>query len=426
MIAYYFPPCGGVASVRSREFAKRLSDFNWSPCVLCASENAYDGFPIDVNTLNDIRSHMFIYRFPAKSPSSRFKFFYKLRMHCLIPHLCCPDAEVFNMISAFRSSVKIINKERVQAIYTTSGPRSAHIIGLFLSILYRIPWIADFRDPWIRHNDAHLKYPSVLYKMINEFLEWLVIKHATALIANTPGLSKMWITRYGDLVAKKTVVIPNGYSNDEFDKLSKQNGDYVNNDVISITVVGTVYGTYGKKQLNNEEPEFPESYFKTISMLKNRIPDLWNKLRFIFVGEFPEHNKQVIADFNIGDAVQVIGRVPRKEALEYMTSASINVLLAPANYPPYVVVARTYEVLRAGRPILAIASEGDITSLMREAGIYSIADPYDSDDQCNQMIDVLSNVLNRTEKLPNNEYISRFERQKLTERLVKVLDNVVN
>ena len=38
---------------------------------------------------------------------------------------------------------------RVQAIYTTSTPYTAHLIGLRLKRRFGLPWVADFRNPWV-------------------------------------------------------------------------------------------------------------------------------------------------------------------------------------------------------------------------------------------------------------------------------------
>ena len=42
---------------------------------------------------------------------------------------------------------KIISKNDIKAIITTGPPQSTHLIGLSLE-KYKIPWVADFRDPW--------------------------------------------------------------------------------------------------------------------------------------------------------------------------------------------------------------------------------------------------------------------------------------
>ncbi len=41
IVAYYFPPIGGIGSIRSARFAHFLPEFGWEPCVLAPRETPH-------------------------------------------------------------------------------------------------------------------------------------------------------------------------------------------------------------------------------------------------------------------------------------------------------------------------------------------------------------------------------------------------
>ena len=43
---------------------------------------------------------------------------------------------------------KIIEKENIDTLLTTSPPHSVQIIGLKLKKKFNLKWVADLRDPW--------------------------------------------------------------------------------------------------------------------------------------------------------------------------------------------------------------------------------------------------------------------------------------
>jgi len=66
----------------------------------------------------------------------------------------------------------VIQAERPDIIYTTSGPYSNHLVGLWAQRRFHIPWLADFRDPW----SQNLLTPYLPgYRILNRKLERKVL-----------------------------------------------------------------------------------------------------------------------------------------------------------------------------------------------------------------------------------------------------------
>jgi hypothetical protein len=64
-------------------------------------------------------------------------------------NLFIPDARKYWRSFAYKKALQIIEAENIDAIITTGPPHSTHLIGKKLKEKTNIPWIADFRDPWI-------------------------------------------------------------------------------------------------------------------------------------------------------------------------------------------------------------------------------------------------------------------------------------
>src|SRR5437660_10228195 len=45
IVAYYFPPIGGIASIRAASFAKYLPEFGWEPTVLAPADTPHPPDP---------------------------------------------------------------------------------------------------------------------------------------------------------------------------------------------------------------------------------------------------------------------------------------------------------------------------------------------------------------------------------------------
>src|SRR5215470_11174595 len=70
LLAYYYPPLGGIGSQRSQKFARYLPDYGWSPIVVTPRNGSYFVDP----TLDDRRaSAVEVVRTPSPNPIAALK-----------------------------------------------------------------------------------------------------------------------------------------------------------------------------------------------------------------------------------------------------------------------------------------------------------------------------------------------------------------
>src|ERR1044072_2698895 len=171
MLCYYYPPLGGIGSQRSQKFASYLPDHGWHPIVLTPERGSY---MVD-NSLDDGKSKgVEVIRTPYVDLSSGFKRAVKAGTHAseslqngngnLRPvsgdrlvnllrrtvRTCVyiPDGQVGWYPYAVRAGRREIERQNVDAIYSSSFPVTAHMAACRLKMETNKPWIADFRDLW--------------------------------------------------------------------------------------------------------------------------------------------------------------------------------------------------------------------------------------------------------------------------------------
>ena len=94
------------------------------------------------------------------------------------------------------------------------GSYTAHLVGLRLKKTTELPWIADFRDPWVE-NTQH-QFPTALHRWLAQNLERQVIRTADRLVVVSQPMLSSWLERYPWLDPGKVAVITNGYDAEDF------------------------------------------------------------------------------------------------------------------------------------------------------------------------------------------------------------------
>src|SRR3989304_930746 len=163
MITYRFLPFYSPSAQRVGKFAKYLPQFGWEPYILTSGPGTdrVEKLAGIGNGLRVIRAREIIdtgYEItrprqgrsdsqPVKKPSFPKELVRRLKG---IVKRCTfiPDEHFSWIPSAVIKGWRLIQKEHIDAIFSSSPPPSGHVVALILKILTRKPWVADFRDPW--------------------------------------------------------------------------------------------------------------------------------------------------------------------------------------------------------------------------------------------------------------------------------------
>ncbi|MCK4996012.1 MAG: glycosyltransferase, partial [Thermoplasmatales archaeon] len=230
MISYSFPPIAGGGVFRTLKFVKFLPNFGYDSVVLSVKKSKFKDF--DETLLNAIPSTTNVYR--AKNIESKIYRYAGSFFHINYKWYQIPDVFITWLPFALNKAKYIVKKEKPSVIYSTSPPATSHIIAMLLKKKTKLPWVADFRDPWT--DNFIIKYPTKFHRKLEEKLEKKVLKLADKVILNTESNKDALLKKYPDINKEKFIVITNGYDLDDFEniELSKTNN-------FTIASVGSFY-----------------------------------------------------------------------------------------------------------------------------------------------------------------------------------------
>ncbi|HAR85854.1 MAG TPA: hypothetical protein DCR69_08980, partial [Clostridium sp.] len=318
-IAHIFPPVGGSGVQRSLKFVKYLRDFGWEPIVVTVGNTMY---PLKDETLvSEIPEEIEVIKIDERVNvdtayanklvqiysgivndnglmQEYIKELNKSQEH-LNQLLFQPDTYILWAAEVLDKIDDKVDFERIDMVYTTSGPYSDHIIGYYLKQKYDKPWVADFRDEWTNNPYVNFDKNSILYK-VNYAMENNIVNHADNIIAVTPT-SKQNYEKIFCLEANKVHEITNGYDEEDFNNLISNKEK---NEKFTIIHNGLLY------------MRTPETFLKAIINLIKSGKIIKDKINVIFPWiENEEKWKKYIIDNDLDDIVKIIGYLNHEESL---------------------------------------------------------------------------------------------------------------
>ncbi|HWR39194.1 MAG TPA: glycosyltransferase, partial [Patescibacteria group bacterium] len=243
---------------------------------------------------------------------------------------------------AIKTVEDVLQKERFDAVISSSPPVTSHLIAQYLCEKHEIPWVADFRDLWTQD---HYRSYSMFRNIIERRLEKSTMKKAGALVTVSEPLVEKLKSLHGN---EDVFSVPNGFDpmlwRDNIDNLTEK---------FSITYTGTIYE--GKRD--------PTPLFEALVQLINsqRVARERIEVRFYGPQDMGNWLRVRVAKLKLEDIVKYYGVVSRQEALLRQRESQM-LLLLNWNDPEEkgVYTGKVFEYLCAQRPILALGSVGGV------------------------------------------------------------------
>ena len=363
IITYYFPPRQHIASLRPMGLAKYLIEFGWQSVILTVNlPKALDirfqvvrtPYPGDVSALlkkkfrlNTEKGFQKQIGIPISIRGNRKSLTGKI-VSLVKEFFTYPDEQKAWLPYGLKAGCNILKNDDFDAIISTSGPETTHLIAAGLKSRYSIPWVADFRDLWTQNH----YYPySRIRQLLDKSLERKTIAQADALVTVSKPLAEKLQLLHNK---KKIFSISNGFDPDEIKKASLTKK-------FTITYTGQLY--QGKQD--------PTPLFMAIEkMIAEKVVNPLS-LFIQFFGPQQYWLDEEIERHNLGGIIKQYGNVDREVALTKQREAQILLLLNwddPEEMGVY--TGKIFEYLAANRPILALGGRpGDVVcDLLKETG----------------------------------------------------------
>jgi glycosyltransferase involved in cell wall biosynthesis len=381
--AYHFPPEGSVGTFRTLRLVRQLVERDWDVTVLTGTGATYSsGCVLDSDLLSRVPGSVRVVRAPVlrpidavsslgKSPRAnppaaavpqpetaaaggapRKPSMVQRAKQQLDALTRIPDSHVGWLVPAVVKGILTAAGRTPDVLYSSSPPWTGQLVARALAPALGCPWVADFRDPWSRApwREGQL----TIARRVAEVFERSVIRAADAIVFTTRTNLDDFAAFYGPAIASKFHLVRNGCERGEFDGVEPLATD----GRFTLLHAGSLYG--GRK---------PTALFAALAALRDRGVIGARTFCFRQIGRVSLAGFDMAAErarLGLEGLVELVAAQPRRDILREMLSASCLLLLQPGTTVS--IPGKLFEYFASGRPILAVAEEGETSDLVRASG----------------------------------------------------------
>jgi glycosyltransferase involved in cell wall biosynthesis len=411
LVTLYFPPAGGGGVQRPLKFASHLPALGIETHVLAPDDPKWVHEDVDLPLPTQAWIHRARYLGPrsrrlADELHGRGGLDLALRRASSVGRrLLLPDENVTWNATAIPKAISIVRSEGIDVVLTTSPPGSVHLIGAAVQKATGAKWVADLRDSIVLHPHRSVEGAGARAKQkARAGVARLVARQADAIVAVSEAIAEE--TRAIE-PRGRVVTIANGSDFDDFAGLPYSRGDR-----FRLTHAGSFFG---KRD--------PKPFLRALA--ESGLEDVLVR----FVGDFRPGDREFMESLGLGDRVEVIDYVPRRESLRLQRDSDALLLLIPdaGGRGRGVLSGKVFEYLAAERPVLAVVPpDGAAAELVRETGAGVVAGPDDVPGIRDALLELHSRWrgggLNGTPLTP--EWRDKLSRASRVEELAELLESL--
>ena len=408
----------GGGSIRVVKLLKYLPFFDINGVVLTKRSNdekfyvKYEDYSIYRTKAFDVgkvyqKIKKIFYRIKLKTDSKALKS-HEIKNDRLSDKFLIPDSDIFWALNAFFFLSKIIKKESINIIYSSSPHASSHIVAfLFRKLMKtRIPWIVEFRDPWTFNPFVSKK--NFLLEYLNKKLEKNVLEECSKIIVTSMDYKVKFLNKYNFLVPEKIVFVPNGYDSDDFSEITSLK---VDSKCVKIVHAGEFYG---KRSIKN--------FLMALNEFKQEFPFYANKLSVTQFGNLDPLGERYNEKYP-NPIFRHFQALPHKKCLQELADADWLLLIPGPGSGT--IPGKFYEYLAIGRPILCIVDEGPLIEYFRDHRLGIIASSCDVLAIKRALVELFESINVYKEFEINVNFKSQFDRKNIAEKISDELKSLL-
>lgn len=366
VIAHAFPPAAGMGTVRLCRFLKYLPQSGWKAHVLTTAAVA-PGAPRDDTMMDYVPADTSVSRVAATDldaicdPLRRWLLGRLARYLQRLINRLPPDQWLLLWLpQAYREARRILNKDRIDVIFTSSFPCTAHLVGYLVKKTTRKPWVAEFRDEWSQH--PHRPWPTTWQRWLDAWMEQRVLQEADHVVAATDAYVAGLAALSPSEKKNKFTTITNGFDAEDFAA-----GLFAPGDRFVIAHVGFLYDGF--------------SFLTAMEELLAERKISSDKVQLMIVGKIEplRFAPYRLEDYPLtGQITQYTGWVPHTKAVQYMKSATMLLITLGRHRGTATIPGKSFEYIATSRPILAVVPpEGEAAKVIRETKSGMVVEPED-------------------------------------------------
>lgn len=369
IVTYYWPPSGGAGVQRWLKMAKCLLARGAVETIIFTPANP-DPPLRDESLLADVPAAMRVVTYPSFEPSRSLRKLLRKERGCVETtsatkgggasiakriaswvrgNVFIPDARCFTIRTAAKRLKRWVSENGADAIITTGPPHSMHLVGQRLKRATGLPWIADFRDPWVDFPYLYYLPLTRLARKRHAALEKRVVEGADRVVVVSPAMQRSFEEKY----RRPIELIYNGYDRDDFAALSPHRPAKP----FTLLHCGEMKGD-----------QSPNALWKAIAELHRSGRIAPDRFCVKLIGRAADSVLNEVRQAGLLPYVQALPPVAHSQLPPMLRQASA--LLLCINRVPSakgIITGKLFEYLAAERPILAFGpTDGDTAAIIRE------------------------------------------------------------
>lgn len=395
VVAYFFPPLAGGGVHRPLAWARYLPEHGWDVTVLASAPGGY--FVDDETLLERVPTATEVIRVAAPTAVALWRRHLAPRpaaagsarpharpappsvgrvrrddaLRGLARFLFLPDSYRMWAPPAIRAGRERIARGDIDAIISTSPPETCQLVGEALARGEDrpLPWLADFRDPWV---GLHYRTPPTpLHARVQHAMERRVMERADRVLVASRTHALALEARLGGSAARDRVrFLPNGAELEDIEDAPEDAPPPRDRaaEPARIVYTGTLVETPAMLR-------FLEALARRLSYEPGRR----GHVTLVVAGPYGEEYEARVRELDLADVVRFVGPLPNAEARRLQREADVLLLVRNegAGYEA-MVPGKLYEYLAARRPIVAMVGTSEASGIARACGA-AVAAPHDGE-----------------------------------------------
>jgi glycosyltransferase involved in cell wall biosynthesis len=327
---------------------------------------------------------------------------------------------------------RLVEQYQPVAMYVTVPPFSIGPLCVEAARQLGLPLVVDFRDAWsqwvLGPYATWLHYRRVLA------LEKSCLASASRAVCTSEQTRMDFLRVHPEVAADKITVIMNGYDREISDwqlvSSAPRKGlfviGYVGNFYYSPAAQAALMTPWWRKRPHRMVQYAPRKedwlyrspyfFFRTFARLLERKPELRNRIKLRFAGKKPPWIDEQIAEFGLGDCVELLGYLDHASVLRFQEECDCLLVTSSkvVGGRDYSIAGKTFEYFSIRKPILGFVTEGAQKEILQRSGLAVICDPDDPESSA-QKLEAL--VRGETKVKPNEVFLNTLHRREHTRQL---------
>ena len=364
VVAYHFPPAGGVPVRRVLRLLRHLPEHGWR-CSVLTAQRPYDPFhPEDPGELTQLPPVECVLRPPARAGPERtaaagYRLLAGLARRLgrgrlgrgsatasgglrrrLNDGWFFPDPKRWWVSGAVREGRALFSRDPFDGVLATGYPWSAFLVARGIRAATGCPMALDYRDDWTGNPRRLWSTPRHLA------LERSLLRSSQLVTAATDGIRQALRARAGTGVPVETVT--SGWDPAELPEPDPRLAG-------APRLVLTYTGSFNDALPPSGADQSPYSLLQAVTRLG---APLRGSLRVRLVGRIPASYRRWIREQGLSELVEVEGPVTHRRALQHQLAADwLWLYVGDAPGTAGILTGKLVEYAGARRPVLALAPE---------------------------------------------------------------------